>query len=299
MTTDARTTAEQRDAFDRDGVVKLARVLGPDWLEPLGDYADRELANPDNLGVDTNPGGRRDRNFTSRYNWRREPILQRLISESPLPQIAAELMGSTAARFYFDHLLVKEPGTSDPTPWHQDIPYWPFLGSQICSIWVSLSSATIEESSLEFVRASHRANTYYAPATFSPEPNWMNEFVGEPCPDIDADRAAYDIVGFDVEPGDALVFSAWMLHGAPGNAGTHRRAAVSTRWLGDDATWAPHPGSDPIVTQDDVTLAFGDHPDDDEVFPVGWPRIAGTAAEGSASDEAERGRPRSPRRGSP
>ena len=266
------TSATQRDGFARDGVVKIPGVLGPEWTAPLSAYVDRELANDEHLGIDTNPGAVSDRSFTSRYNWHREEILQRLITESPVPRIAAELMDSSSVRFYFDHLLVKEPGTSLPTPWHQDIPYWPFLGRQICSVWVSLSHATVEQSSLEFVRSSHLANTYYAPATFSDERNWMNDFVGEPCPDIESDRDAYDIVGFDVEPGDALVFSAWMLHGAPGNAGTHRRAAISTRWLGDDATWAPHAGSDPIVTQDDVSLDVGAYPADDRVFPIGWPR---------------------------
>jgi ectoine hydroxylase-related dioxygenase (phytanoyl-CoA dioxygenase family) len=271
------TTPSQRERFADDGVIKVSGLLDDPWLEALGEYAERELSNRENLGIDTNPGASRDRSFTSRNNWRREPVLQRIITESPVPRCAAELMGATRVRLYFDHLLVKEPATAHPTPWHQDIPYWPFLGRQICSVWVSLSHASIRESSLEFVRASHLANTYYAPTTFSDEPSWMNDFDGEPCPDIDADRDAYDIIGFDVEPGDAIVFSAWMLHGAPGNAGDRRRAAVSTRWLGDDVTWAPHAGSDPIVGPEHVSLEPGDRVDDDrhdhrDVFPIGWPR---------------------------
>ncbi|MEM7478182.1 MAG: phytanoyl-CoA dioxygenase family protein, partial [Planctomycetota bacterium] len=41
-------------------------------------------------------------------------------------------MDSASARFYFDHLFVKQPGTDNPTPWHQDAPYWPFRGRKIC-----------------------------------------------------------------------------------------------------------------------------------------------------------------------
>ena len=33
-------------------------------------------------------------------------------------------------------------------------------------------------------------------------------------PDIDADRSAYDIVGYDMELGDCLVFQAMIVHGA-------------------------------------------------------------------------------------
>jgi ectoine hydroxylase-related dioxygenase (phytanoyl-CoA dioxygenase family) len=75
-------------------------------------------------------------------------------------------------------------------------------------------------------------------------------------------------VGFDVEPGDAIVFSAWTLHGARGNAGDKWRVALSTRWLGDDAIWSPHPGFDPTVRQEDVSIAPGDHPADDDRFPL-------------------------------
>jgi hypothetical protein len=45
-------------------------------------------------------------------------------------------MGSSAVNFFYDQLFVKEPGTTERTPWHQDQPYWALQGSQICSVWV-------------------------------------------------------------------------------------------------------------------------------------------------------------------
>ena len=126
------------------------------------------------------------------------------------------------------------------------------------------------ESSLEFVRGSHRWGRYFAPESFTGESAWTADFVGERCPVIEAARDDYDIVGFDVEPGDALVFSSWSVHGSPGNAGTHRRTALSTRWLGDDAVWSPHPGCDPSGTQDDTTAVPGGYPADDDRFPLVW-----------------------------
>ena len=209
--------------------------------------------------------------FTTRYLWRSEPAMRRFVFESGVAELAATLMGSASARFYFDHLLVKEPGTESPTPWHQDIGYWPFLGSQICSVWVACTGASVEESSLEFVRGSHLWGRYFSPKPFTGESEWTADFEGEHCPDIKAARHDYDIIGFDVEPGDAVVFSAWTVHGAPGNAGTNRRTALSTRWLGDDASWSPHPGSDPSVTQADTTAVPGEYPADDDRFPQVWP----------------------------
>jgi ectoine hydroxylase-related dioxygenase (phytanoyl-CoA dioxygenase family) len=101
--------------------------------------------------------------------------------------------------------------------------------------------------------------------------SWQSQGEGESCPDIEADRNNFDIIGWDMEPGDAVIFSAWTLHGAQGNtSSTQRRAAISTRWLGDDVIWQPHSGSDPTVRQEDVSIQPGQAPIDDEVFPEMW-----------------------------
>jgi ectoine hydroxylase-related dioxygenase (phytanoyl-CoA dioxygenase family) len=267
-----RVTAEQVQAFVADGVVKIPRAVDPAWLEPLLEFSDEQLIKPSRWVTDSNRGAPVNRLFTDRYLWREQPLVRRFVFESGVARLAGELMRATSARLYFDHLLVKEPHTREPTPWHQDIPYWPFQGYQICSVWVALTEATVEESSLEFVRGSHLWKKYFAPVAFGTKAGWTADFHGEKCPDIEADRARYDVVGFDVEPGDAIVFSAWTLHGAPGNAGTKRRVALSTRWLGDDVTWAPHPGCDPTVRQKDVSVTPGSYPADDDRFPEVWSR---------------------------
>ncbi len=256
-------TDEMRKDFDRHGVVKVSGALDPSWFDELLAYADRELAEPGPWSTDTNPGGDTDRLFTSRYQWPTNELLRRFVFESGMGELAAALMGSETARIYFEQLLVKEPRTSAPTPWHQDLPYWPFLGRQIASVWVALTPATVAQSALEFVRGSHLGGGYYAPVSFTESSDWLADFEGEPCPDIDADRGAFDIVGWDMEPGDALVFSAWTIHGAPGNEADHRRVAIATRWLGDSAVWAPHPGSDPIITQEQMAVRPGEYPESD------------------------------------
>ncbi len=265
-------SAEQIATFDRDGVVKIPAAVDADWIDRLLVVADRELRSPGRWVTDTNPGATTDRLFTTRYRWRHEPVIRDFVFESGIAGLVGRLMQTPRLRFYFDHTLVKEPATAAPTPWHQDLPYWPFLGRRIGSAWVALTAATVEESALEFVRGSHRWGAYYAPESFEATANWTADFDGERVPDIEASREDYDIVGFDVEPGDAIVFNASTVHGAPGNAGSSRRAAFSTRWLGDDAVWSPHPGADPTVTQEHVDLAPGDHPADDDRFPLVWSR---------------------------
>ncbi len=265
---------ETYEAFQRDGVVKIERAVDADWIDGILDLADRQLAEPGPWVGDTATDADRTtpgRLFTSRYLWEQDPFVKRFVFDSGVAQLAGELLGASSARFYFDHLLVKEPGTPDPTPWHQDIPYWPFLGSQIGSVWVTATDVSVEESSLEFVRGSHRWNKYFTPKAFTASGSkWAEANEGDELPDIESARDEFDIVGFDMAAGDALVFSAWSVHGSPGNAGDRRRVALSTRWLGDDATWDPRPASDPSVTREMTSVAPGDYPADDTRFPLVW-----------------------------
>ena len=181
-------------------------------------------------------------------------------------------MGSNSARFYFDHLLIKKVNTPTITPWHQDAPYWPFRRKQIASIWLALTPVTVEGSGMEFIRGSHFDDVYYLPEVFGGADNksgqWANEQQGVAVPDIDANREEYDIVSFDMAPGDALIFSAWILHGARGNSSsTQDRVALSTRWLGDDVLWDPREGVDPTVDPAQVLVEPGMPPRDNSFFP--------------------------------
>ena len=259
---------ELKNEYRENGVVKIEQVVSDELLEKLSSVADSQLANPGPWVTDTNPGATEGRLFTSRYRWETDPAINDFVFKSEVGGIAAALMESSSSRFYFDHLLIKEPLTANPTPWHQDVPYWPFLGKQICSAWVAITEAKVADSSLEFVRGSHAWGSYYAPEAFDGKDGWASEFEGEKCPDIEASRSEYEIVGFDVKPGDAIFFSAWIIHGSPGNSGAKRRAALSTRWLGDDVTWFPHAGCDPTVTDEDTSSVTGQYPDDNQRFPL-------------------------------
>ena len=215
--------------------------------------------------------------FSDRHLWPSREWMRRFCAETALPAIAGRFMESATARLYFDHIFVREPGTARTTPWHQDRPYWPFLGDQIASVWVALTDCNREASGLLFVRGSHRWGRVFRPASFGTD-SGSNEFLegndaAEDLPDIDADPDAYELLGWDMEAGDAIVFGGEVIHGAKGNtSGTARRVAVSVRYVGEEAIWDPRPGTDPIVGSGDVSVRAGDPPDDDRVFPIVWRR---------------------------
>ena len=271
-----RITPEDIANFQSDGVVVVRQAASAAWVERMRQMAARQMAAPGRFANDQPQDDGQGRLFTDRYLWRDNDDIRAFAFESGVAALVGQLMQSRYARLYFDHLLVKEPNTLAPTPWHQDVPYWPFSGRKIASAWVALSDATVQGSAMEFVRGSHLDGNVYAPAVFgdaakSASAQWQTKSKHMPVPDIEAHRERFDIVGWDMKAGDAVVFSAWTLHGARGNASSsQKRLALSTRWLGDDAVWAPHEGADPTVTQADVTIAPGELAHDDDRFPVAW-----------------------------
>jgi ectoine hydroxylase-related dioxygenase (phytanoyl-CoA dioxygenase family) len=87
-------------------------------------------------------------------------------------------------------------------------------------------------------------------------------------PDVDADRDAFDIRGWAMQPGDAVAFNMLTLHAAAGSP--TRRRAFSVRLVGDDVRWAPRPHrTSPPFEELAGVLAAGD-PLEHELFPVLW-----------------------------
>jgi ectoine hydroxylase-related dioxygenase (phytanoyl-CoA dioxygenase family) len=181
-------------------------------------------------------------------------------------------MRSSKAHLMVDSLFVKEPRTPRPVPWHQDQPVGWYEGHQLISAWIPLDEVTHESGAIEYVRASHRDGQWFSVPLEALHAE--DERRGrKPRPDIDADREAFDIIHFDTEPGDVLFHNLLILHGSPGNnASERRRRAFALRYAGDDATYAPRPGS-PVLPMWEPGLTPGD-PFGCDLFPQVWPPAA-------------------------
>ena len=257
-------------AYARDGAVALRRIFDADWIELLRQGVARNLAEPGpyvrRYTAEGEPGL-----FIGDYcNWQRIEEYRRFAFESPAAELGARLMGSAKVNLFHEHILVKEPGTENRTPWHHDQPYWTVDGEQVCSIWLPLDPVP-RETCVEFVAGSHLWGKWYTPKNFY-DLSDRDGNEGETLPDIDARRDDYTILSWELEPGDCIAFHALVVHGAPGNnSRLDRRRALSLRMTGDDARFARRDGymSPPFP---DVTLAPGE-PMDSETFPVIWPRF--------------------------
>ena len=262
-------TSDAVEAYRRDGIACVRGLFAGHWVDRLRGAAERAFDAPVGVTKDFTGAGTGKFRFAT-FLWERDPDVREFVFNSPAGQLVGELMESSRTNFFKDQLFVKEPGTSAPTPWHHDLPYWCVEGTKICSLWLALDVVDRRSGAVEYIRNSHHWPSLYQPVDFSGEGGRRNPALPE-LPDIEADRAAYDIVSFDLEPGDCVVFQAAIIHGAAGNAsGERRRRGLSTRWLGDDATYFPSRvgASQPHL---DPGLKEGD-PVGGDVFPEVWRR---------------------------
>ena len=265
---DPVTTAEQRRQYAEDGVTVVRGAFDPVWVDRLRAVADRSMVErtPLTREYDTNPGGRF---HAATFRWLDDPDLDAFVRESPAGRIAGELMGASTVSFFFDHLLVKEPGTDNPTPWHQDLPYWPVVGDQICSLWFALDDVDDDNGAVRYVAGSHRDTQWYRAQSFGGSDKYSDDSM-PPAPDPDRDPGAHRVVSFALAPGDVVVHHVMTLHGARGNPhATRRRRGLATRWCGDDARFDPRPKT--MALPFEPAIATGD-PMRSEHFPVVWTR---------------------------
>lgn len=231
-------STEMAEAYARDGAVVL-RGLFAEHVEALREGIAFNMASPGPYAAENLKPGEAGRFFDDYCNWERIPAFERAARDPSVISAAAELMRSDRVQLFHDHVLVKEPGTSKPTPWHQDGPYYFVEGSQTVSFWVPLDP--VREASLRCVAGSHLwdkpvlPKRWLAETDFYPDPA---EFMEVPDPDAEGMR----ILEWQMEPGDAVAFNFKVLHGARGNETSHRRRAFSLRLIGDDARYVERPG---------------------------------------------------------
>ena len=250
-------------AFERDGVLCVPGVLSPAWIERLRAATERVMARPSERGGNFNKEAGTGRFFGDLWMWRFDPDFKALAFESPLPALAARLMRSRKINLVWDQLLVKEPRTPGLSPWHQDQPYAWTDGVNNLSFWCAMDPVTLENGAVEFVKGSHKG-PYYQATSFHPERRYQSD-EHLPMPDIEGDRARYDIVHYDVAPGDVIAHHLNTLHYARGNATDRRRRATAVRYAGDGATYAVRKNGPKVLF--DPGLKPGD-PLDCELFPV-------------------------------
>jgi ectoine hydroxylase-related dioxygenase (phytanoyl-CoA dioxygenase family) len=231
--------ARALEAFRRDGAACLRGVF-TEWVDVIAAGIERNMREPGPAASNLVPAGEGGGFFDDYCNWQRIPEFSRVIHDSPAADLAARFMQSQTAQFFHEHVLVKEPGTQKPTPWHCDLPYYFIDGLQTISFWIPVEP--VRSATLRLVAGSHRWERQVRPIRWLDSSDFYNKDEGYrnvPNPD---DDSSMQVLEWEMEPGDAVIFDYRTVHGARGNDAASRRRVLSLRWVGDDVRYAERPG---------------------------------------------------------
>lgn len=233
--------------YRRDGAVVIRNVIPLEWIERMQGAIQRELDSPTATSVEYTPGENAGRYYGDFFVWRHNPDFREFALNSPAAILAQAVMQSRSVTFFYDHLLVKEKCTSEPTPLHQDLPYWPLRGEQIITVWVPFDSVDIDGGAVHYITRSHQWKRLFAPNAFSDDSGFSEIYEKaqmESIKPIEEKLDSYERLAWQTKPGDVIMHHPLTLHWAPGNQSRiERRRAIALRFVGDDAHYDSRPGT--------------------------------------------------------
>ena len=247
--------------LDADGVVFLKGALEAAALARIADEFAFSVSHPSPKAVNFYPN--ENATFFEDTGQRLLP----LVREIGLDTMVSALWGVDDLWYLGEQLFLKENGFSRRTPWHQDTSYLRMMGSELVACWVSLDPLP-KEHCLEFVRGSHKGVLYNGSAFAADDdtrPLYKHSRLPR-LPDIQKSRGDFDILSWDLEPGDLIVFHLGILHGGAGTVPGMRRRTLSLRFLGPNVVFDGRPrdeigaqeGNDSALATTYASLKHGD-----------------------------------------
>ena len=232
--------AAAREAYKRDGAVRIPGLLNPEQLDAALKAWEWSLANPTPMNA---PRLKRDGtplSYADSYNPKIMDGYRDMLEASPIPAACARLWGTDPVWFIYEQVFLKDGGDVGRTPWHQDGSYIPMDGEDNTTAWITFEPLT-KADSLEFVPGSHLGPMYNT-SRFDPADETIpgDESLPLPrLPPIERERDKWPIVSWAVEPGDVVFFHFKTLHGgAPTRVGQRRRT-LTLRFFGERTHYDP------------------------------------------------------------
>jgi ectoine hydroxylase-related dioxygenase (phytanoyl-CoA dioxygenase family) len=273
--------------YERDGAVVIRGVLDTE-VSRLLEQGVEETYHAQNgrpTIVDGEDG--QGRTIVRDYASLVSPSLRALLASGVVGRIGATLMRTSAAHLILDQIFYKTRGPIVPTPWHQDTPFLRVRGDSLVRLWFPCDYSP-REITVQVVRGSHRWNVVYnsnvnTAMTPSAGTQASRLVVGDASlpqpPDVRRYRDSFDILSWEVAPGDVLAFQGNMLHGADGHLGHDRpRRALAVLLGGPDLRYhTPSGKAFPSPGRMQGALAKEDIPDGapigdyETAFPTCWP----------------------------
>jgi hypothetical protein len=203
-------TKPQVEGYGRDGFVSPVRVL----TAAAAAECRRELE----LMEASMGGALRGPSRTKFYL--RHPWAFRLATQPAILDAVEDLIGPDIL-LYQNTAWVKNAGEDSYVSWHQDNTYFGHVPCEVLSVWIALSPSRPESGSMRFLPGSHRLGQL--PVRYDVKDD--NMLTSGQVTDFDV--SGFQPVATSLEPGEASIHHAWMIHGSPPNKTQDRRVGVT------------------------------------------------------------------------
>lgn len=214
------------------------------------------------------PAGNAGAYFFTKNTWLATPAIRAVALDSQLPELLADMLDTTRLHFWNDLTHYRLPHTAQRTAFHQDLPYMQADGRKAAAAWINLDPPGPGAASPQFVRGSNRWNKVFAANSVVAQTPLPGSTLPR-LPDIEGEISDFEIISFDTQPGDVIIYDARTVMGCPGNPGAQLQRSLSLHYCGDDMVYCRRPGRLRALLEyaGEEGQEIGDR-----MHPVVWPR---------------------------
>src|SRR6201995_5620386 len=160
-------TAQQIEAFKRDGYLAGIRIFDEEEIAGIRSYFDELLARTLAAGGDS---------YSISTAHLRHRRVYDILTDSRIVARIKDLVGEDVVA-WGSHFFCKMPGDGKRVSWHQDSSYWPLTPSMAVTAWLAIDDATTENACMQFIPGSHHLGHLTYALSENDEGNVLNQTV--------------------------------------------------------------------------------------------------------------------------
>jgi hypothetical protein len=208
-----RLSEGQRERYCRDGVLHPLRLIERgEAQECLARFERIEAARAGRLPPSLNAKP----HLLIPWAWD-------VVHDARILDVAEDLLGPDLL-CWASSFIVKNADDGRYVAWHQDATYWGLSAPKAVTVWIALTPSTKENGCVRFLPGTHRSPRPHVDTRDANNLLGRRESVAERVDDTNALDA-------ELEPGEASLHDALILHGSNANRTSGRRVGFSLRYI--------------------------------------------------------------------
>ena len=210
-------TAKEVEDYKNDGAIVLRKKFDTSWIKTLKKGIEKDIKSPSPRFKSHTTTKNIPAYLEDYWTWHLVSEFKDFVFNSPVSQIASELMSAKKVNLLMDNWFLREAGAKSSTPFHHDISYFDVDGT-MCILWLALET-TGEDEGVAWVKGSHLWDKTFLRVRFTDghkvegNESIVNGKKYENPPDILTNKENYEFLKWDCEVGDCVMFNIRTLHG--------------------------------------------------------------------------------------